>query len=446
MQDNRYNLITDGPIAKGLSSLFFPILFGTFFQQLYNIADSIVVGKLIGKEALAAVGGGTSQIIGLIIGFVIGVSAGSGVLISQYYGNKDLENTKKSIDSAIIMSLAASIAITILGVYLTPFLLRLIKTPEDIFALSESYLKLYFTGSSMMIIYSMISGIFRSIGDGRRPLYPLVIGSILNVFLDLLLIGHFNLGVSGAALATVLSQTFCCIYSLFLLRFTHPELEFHFRGMSFKKEKAKKMLRIGIPIGIQAMMFTVSKLFLISGINAFGSDTAAAWAVYTKLDTIYYTVLSAFSMSITAYVGQNYGAGKTQRAKKAVRKTLLFSAIYTLSISLLYTTKSEWIYSIFTFDEGVIGIGHEIVMTIAPFLLIYLPLEILTGAIQGEGKIFVPTLTSIFGICFFRVIWLYTGANFIPTIGGLLLCYPLSWVINSTIITIYYLYRRQEAK
>ncbi len=433
-----YNLITQGPIWRGIFSLFFPILLGTFFQQLYNTVDSVIVGHLIGKEALAAVGGGTSQIISLIIGFFMGVSMGAGVIVSQHYGNGDIESTRKSINTAIFTSLMVSAAVTLVGIISTPLLLRVIATPEDIFELSETYLKLYFGGASMMIIYSMVTGIFRAIGDSRRPLYCLIFGSILNIILDLVFIGAMNMGVAGAAIATVLSQAVCCIISIVLLRVTHKDVGFRFRGISFDASESAAMLKIGIPCGIQAMMYTISKLFMMSGINAFGTDTVAAWAVYTKLDSIYWTVLSSFSMALTTYVGQNYGAGNKERCRRAVRETMLLSTIYTLFMSLLYTFQGRLMYMLFTSDQEVIRIGLNIIMIFAPYLVIYLPIEMLTGAVQGAGKIVVTTASSVFGICIFRVLWLYTGAKLFPTIEGLLVCYPISWVLNSAILIAYY--------
>ncbi len=437
-KDSSYNLITEGSIWKGIFSLFFPILCGTFFQQLYNTVDSVIVGHLVGKEALAAVGGGTGQIINLIIGFFMGVSMGAGVIVSQHYGSGNIAKAKKSINTAILASIIAGVLVTVTGIVTTPIFLRLIATPEDIFLLSETYLKIYFGGSAAMIIYSMITGVFRAVGDSRRPLYCLIFGSILNILLDLYFIGILEMGVAGAAIATVLSQAACCILSLLLLRFTHSDISFRLKRMEFDAEEAISMVRIGVPCGIQAMMYTISKLFMMSGINAFGTDTVAAWAVYAKLDTIYWTVLSSFSMALTTFVGQNFGAGYKARCRRATAETMLISVIYTLLMSLLYIFKGDMVYRLFTSDREVIRIGMGIIMVFAPYLVIYLPIELLTGVVQGAGKIVVTTASSIFGICIFRVLWLYTGARLFPSIEGLLACYPISWVMNSALLIAYY--------
>ena len=446
-RENSYNLITHGSIWKGIFSLFFPIMLGIFFQQLYNTVDSIIVGQLVGKEALAAVGGGASQIISLIIGFFMGVSTGAGVIVSQHYGNGDIEKTRKSIYTALFTSIAMSLVVTSVGIISSPVLLRAIATPDDIFSLSRSYLTIYFGGSATMIIYSMVTGIFRAIGDSRRPLYCLVFGSVLNIVLDLLFIGSFGMGVAGAAIATVLSQAACCIVSIVLLRCTHHDVGFHLRGISFDASECAEMLKIGIPCGIQAMMYTISKLFMMAGINAFGTDTVAAWAVYTKLDALYWTVLSSFSMALTTFIGQNFGAGNRDRCRKAVMEIVIVSSIYTFFMTFLYIFCGDLLYMLFSRDEKVIEIGMGIIMVFAPYLIIYLPIEILTGALQGAGKIVVTTFSSIVGICLFRIIWMYTGARLFPTIEGLLAIYPITWVLNSALLIAYYFsYRWLDAE
>ncbi len=433
-----YNGITEGVIWKQLLFFFFPILLGTFFQQLYNTVDTVIVGNFLGKEALAAVGGGTSTVINLLIGFFTGLASGATVVISQYFGAKDDENVHKSIHTAIALSLWGGIIISIAGYLTAEPLLRLIDTPEDIMPLALSYIHIYFAGGIFIVMYNIGAGIFRAFGDSKSPLYFLIAGCLLNIVLDLLFVGPLQLGVKGAAYATVLSQVFSLILVTISLRRKKDCCKLIYKDIKFEKHMLKKTIYIGLPAGLQSVLYTVSNLIIQADINGFGTDAAAAWAAYGKLDCFFWMILQAFGIAITTFVGQNYGAGQIQRSKKGVRTCLYMTFGSTLAIEAIYLTFSRYGFMLFVSDSAVIDLGVGMLNCIVPFYFTYIFIEILSGAIRGTGKSLVPTLITVFGICVLRVIWLAIVPAKFGTINSVMLCYPVTWTVTSLAFFFYY--------
>ncbi len=432
------NGITEGTIWKQILLFFFPILFGTLFLTLYNTIDAIIVGQALGKEALAAVSGGTSTLTNLIIGFFTGVAGGATVVISQAYGAQDGEKVKKSLHTAICLSIVFSLVISIGGFLLTKPMLTIMATPKDIFPLAESYLRIYFLGSTGLIIFNMSSGILRAFGDSRHPLWFLVIGAILNIILDILFIAVFRRGVKGAAEATVISQAVSALCTLIFLG-TRKGLERMevSQVLTYDPRILQKMLAIGLPGGIQSVMYNISNMIIQTKVNMFGTDTAAAWAAYNKLDAVFWMIVNAFGISITTFVGQNYGAGKIKRAKKGVTECLIMTLFSALLLASLYLSFGRYGFMLFASDEAVVEIGMRILNTIAPVFLIYVPIEIYSGALRGAGKTVVPTLFTVFGICGTRIIWLSTSIGS-ASIERVMLSYAISWTLVSLLFIIYY--------
>lgn len=399
------NAIVEGPIWKAILYFFFPILFGTFFQQLYNTVDAVIVGQFLGKQALAAVGGGTSTIINLLIGFFTGLASGASVVISHRYGSGNIDKTKQAINTAMAISIASSIIITAVGLLTAKASLEIIKTPDDILPQALKYMRIYYAGSTALVVYNMGTGVFRALGDSRHPLYFLIIGCICNIILDIIFIGAFKMGVEGAAFATVISQAISMLLTLVSLAKLKDGLKYRVLESRFNITELKEMLRIGLPSGIQSMLYTLSNLLIQSSVNGFGTDTAAAWAAYGKLDCMFWMIINAFGIAITTFVGQNYGAGKTDRVRKGVRTTILFAGGTTIVISLIYCLFARYAYMLFTQDENVINIGVEIIYIIAPTFITYITVEILSGTIRGAGKALVPTVICLTGICGIRVLW-----------------------------------------
>ncbi len=434
----RSNGITEGVIWKQLLGFFFPILLGTLFQTLYNTADAIIVGNILGKEALAAVGGGTSTTINLVIGFFTGLASGATVIISQHYGARNEQMVHDSIHNAWAIGLWGGILISVIGYLTSVPLLRLTKTPDQIIGLASEYMHIYFAGGFIVVMYNIGAGIFRAFGDSRRPLYFLIAGCITNIFLDLLLVGVLRMGVAGAALATVLSQLMSLMLVMISLARRKDCCKLILRDIRFHGPILKRTLLIGLPSGLQSVLYTVSNLMIVTGINGFGTDTVAAWAAYSKIDTLYWMVCGSIGVAATTFVGQNYGAGYIDRAKKGVRDSFVIAFISTFIIEAVVILFSRPAYHLFVTDPDVVDIGVHMINLIAPFYFTYLFVEILAGAIRGTGKTLIPTLITVFGIVGIRTIWLIVVPRLYNTVGAIILCYPVTWIICAIAFVIYY--------
>lgn len=432
------NGITEGVIWQQLLAFFFPILFGTFFQQLYNTADAIIVGQFLGKEALAAVGGGTGTAINLLIGFFTGLAAGATVIISQHYGAKNDEKVSASIHTAIALALVGGLIISIVGYVFTKPMLELIGTPDDVLPLAVSYMQIYFLGGIPVVMYNMGAGIFRAMGDSRSPFYFLIASCLTNIVLDLLFVGVFGMNVEGAAIATVISQVLSMILIFITLMRRKDSTKLRIRKIAFDKTLLRQMLMIGFPAGIQSIMYTISNLIIQAAINQYGTDTAAAWAGWSKLDQIFWMFINAFSIAITTFVGQNFGAGKIDRARKGVLTVTIMAAASTLAIEAGYFLVGRYGLMLFITDSAVLEIGVSIMKYIVPWYITYIAIELLSGAIRGVGKSLIPTLISVFGICVLRIVWIYVSPAINPTLFGVLFSYPFSWVVTSLLFIIYY--------
>ncbi len=313
------NQITEGVIWKQLLLFFFPILFGTLFQQIYNTADTVVVGRFVGKEALAAVGGSSSMIVNLIVGFFVGLCSGAAVVISQFYGAKDHKNLKKALHTSMIFCLAASIIVGTAGFILAEPILYLMKTPAEVIPDSVLYLHIYFAGTFFNLVYNMVSSILRAVGDSKRPLYVLIITCLLNILLDVVFVVIFHMGVLGVALATVSCQAVSAILVTWFLMRAEDIYRLEFHEIRFDLRSLGAVLRIGLPAGLESVMYNIANLTIQIFVNELGTDTVAAWGTLGKIDAVFWMVCNAFAISITTFVGQNYGAGKYHRMRKSVR-------------------------------------------------------------------------------------------------------------------------------
>ena len=439
-QKEKVNAITEGNISKQLLLFFFPILFGTFFQQLYNTVDAIVVGQFLGSAALAAVGGGTSTAINLLIGFFTGLSSGATVIISQYYGARNYSDTKKAIHTAIMIAIFGGIAILAIGLIFTRPLLLIIGTPEDVLPPAESYMRIYFIGSVFNTIYNMGAGIFRALGDSKKPLYFLIASCMVNIVLDVILVGFTPLGVAGAAWATIMSQAVSAVLVIHYLKKLDDNIKFEYSELKIDGPILRNTLKIGLPTGIQSVLYTISNLIIQANVNAFGTATAAAWAAYGKIDAIFWMSINAFGIAATTFVGQNYGAHLFDRVKKGVRISMLIGSIMTVLISAAFLALQDYSLMLFTNDQDVLDIGVKILLILAPTWITYVPIEIMSGVMRGCGKTLIPTIITVIGICVLRALWLQIVPGDEPTLASVFLCYPASWIITSLAILIYYFF------
>ena len=313
------NQITEGVIWKQLLLFFFPILLGTFFQQLYNTADSIIVGKYLGTQALAAVGGSAELLIRLVLGFFIGISSGAGVIISQYYGARKMDGTRQAVSTALLVAIGGGALFTLIGIAAAPWALQVMGTPEEIIGQSLVYMRVYFAGMIPVLVYNMGAGIFRAAGNSRMPMYLLIICCLLNIALDILFVPVLRWGVFGAALATTLAQAVSAVLVITALFKTPAEYRMDIRQLHFSGKLLKSILWVGIPVGLQSVMYNFANVLLQTNVNELGTATIAAWTVFGKIDGIFWMIQNSLGIAITTFVGQNYGAGKYDRVKKSIR-------------------------------------------------------------------------------------------------------------------------------
>lgn len=436
-----YNGITDGVIWQQLLLFFFPILFGTFFQQLYNTADAMVVGRFVGKEALACVGGSSSQIINLIVGFFVGLSSGATVIIAQYYGARDEKNLQDTLHTAIAFSIVGSFVISILGIVLSPIILRLMNTPEYLMADSLLYLRFYFGGIIFIFIYNIGSGILRAVGDSKNPLYFLIFCCFCNIFLDLLLVMVFHMGVLGVALGTLISQALSSVLILRNLMRTKDIYRLELRKIRLHAAPLSMLLKIGLPSGLQSTMYNIANMVIQTALNSFGTDTMAAWTAFGKVDSFYWMISSAFGVAITTFVGQNYGAGKIDRMKKSVRVCFCMDLATALTLSaLMYLFLGKFLLSLFTTDAEVLSIGVRIMQIIVPAYAPFVFIEIFSGALRGAGNVLIPMLLTCGGICVTRILWIFFFVPSHRAVETIIFSYPGSWVLTATLFILYFAY------
>lgn len=433
------NQITEGVIWKQLLIFFFPILFGTFFQQLYNTVDTMIVGHYVGKHALACVGGSAAQITSLIVSFFTGLSSGASVVIAQFYGAGDEKGTSLSIHTAYAFSILGSILIGISGYLLTPQILTLMNTPLELMADTTIYLRIYFTGTLFVFIFNIGSAILHASGNSRHPLYYLIVCCLLNILLDFVFVVYLELGVKGVALATWIAQAVSAVLVTRQLSRAKNMLRLVLKNIRIHGNIFQSQLRIGLPTGIQASLYAFSNAMIMAAINAFGTDTVAAWSAYGKLDAIYWMVSGAFGVAITTFVGQNYGAGKYSRIHKSVRTCLLMQLAVSAGIILFLIFFRTPLFHLFTSDENVIRIGSQMLILITPFYIFYTFTEVFSGARKGMGDVLVPMIITLCGMCFLRILWILICSRYYNTISAILMCYPASWILCAAAFIIYYL-------
>lgn len=443
VQNNRG--IVEGVIWKQLLIYFFPILLGTFFQQLYNTVDAVVVGNYLGKEALAAVGGATGTIINLLVGFFVGLSSGATVVISQYFGSGDEEGVSRAVHTSIALSLAGGIFLTFVGIFGARWALEMMGTTADVIGGAADYMRIYFAGVIMNLLYNMSSGILRAIGDSRRPMIYLIICCLVNIVLDILFVGFMHMGVAGAAIATISSQAVSAILTMRALMRTEECYKFVIKKLRVDFPLLGRILRIGFPAGIQSMMYSISNLLIQANINALGTDTMAAWTAFGKVDSIIWMVMGAFSVSVTTFVGQNWGAGKVDRVKTSIRTGMVVELLSTLIMSGVILLTGQHLIRLFTQDEGVIAISLMIMHCNVPLYASFVPIDLLSGGMRGMGNSLAPMLIICFGVCIFRVVWLFTAVPLNNNIITIVLSYPISWILTSIVMIIYYLHWSKKA-
>jgi len=432
------NKITEGVIWKQLLLFFFPILFGTLFQQLYNAADAVIVGRFVGKEALSAVGGGTGTVINLLVGFFVGLSGGASVVISQYYGARKAELVEYAVHTAIAFCILGGFVLMVGGILTAPAILTAMDTPADVLDPSILYIRIYYVGTIGNLIYNVGAGILRAVGDSRRPLYFLIASCFANILLDLLLIVCFDLGVAGAGIATICSQALSAVLVILVLVRVKDMHRLDLHKIRIDRKMLHRIVQIGFPAGLQSVMYSLSNIIIQAAINGLGTDTVAAWTVYGKMDALFWMTISSFGIAITTFAGQNYGAGKMERVRKGISTCLAMCFASTIVISILLNIGGYFLYSLFTSDPEVLRIGMQIVHFLVPTFFTYVCVEVLSGALRGVGDCWIPTVICLSGICLIRVLWIMLAVPQRPDIYTMTFSYPLTWTITSVLFIVYY--------
>ena len=438
------NQIINGVIWKQLLIFFFPIMVGTLVQQLYNTVDAVIVGRIVGKEALAGVGGSAAMVCSLVLGFFTGLSAGATVIISQFYGAEDRENLHKSLHTAYALCVRFSVVLMAAGWVLTPWLLELMQTPAEILNDSVAYLRIYFLGISGMLIYNMGSAIMRAVGDSRRPLYFLILCCVMNVVLDVLLVVGFDMGVAGVAVATVLAQGVSAVLVTRSLMVSYEGLKLEPRRIRLDSVKLRAQLRVGMPSGLQAAMYGVTNMVIQAAINGFGTDTVAAWAAYGKIDAVFWAVMGAFGVSITTFTGQNYGAGRYDRVFRSVNVCLLMGFAACGGLIVLLITFCRTLFGIFCPDMAVVDIGVYMLTTMMPSYILFVFIEVYSGALRGLSDVFIPTIITLSGVIFIRIPMVFFVVPKFPTLFTVMMSYPISWAVTVMLFIPYYMYRKRQ--
>lgn len=438
------NQITEGVIWKQLLVFFFPIMIGTFFQQLYNTIDTVVVGQFVGTEALASVGGSAAQMINLVVGFFTGLSSGASVIIAQYYGARDEKFVRQGIHNAYAIAVVGGVLLSILGIVLAPSMLTMMNTPSEIIYDSTVYLRVYFSGLIFTFVYNIGSSILRAIGDSRTPLYILIACCLVNIILDLVFVVLLHKGVFGVALATLLAQAFSAVLVTMKLMRSEGMLQLKLTKIRFYRTACISQIKLGIPTGIEAILFAITNIAIQASLNSFGTDTTAAWSAYGKLDAIFWMINTAFGISITTFVGQNYGAGKTERIKKSVKVCLGMELVTAFVMVAFLIITREFLFRMFTSDADVIQIGSDMLVLITPWYIVYVFIEILAGALRGIGDVIVPVIITLGGICVLRIVWLAVALKVSPTISAIIFSYPVTWILTAVIFIGYYYYKHKK--
>ena len=430
--------ITEGVIWRPLLAFFFPILLGTFFQQLYNTVDAMIVGKFVGKEALAAVGGATGTMINLIVGFFLGLSSGASVIISQFYGARRDKDVSDTVHTAMALAIVGGALLTVVGYFFSPALLRLMGTPEEVMGYATDYISIYFLGTIPSMIFNIGSGILRAVGNSRRPLLFLMSACFVNIVLDVIYVVGLEMGTAGAAIATVLSQCWCAVLVVITLCRTSLSYRLDLRKIRFHGHLLRRTVQIGLPAGLQSVMYSLSNVIIQAAVNGFGTDVLAAWTAYGKMDGLFWMTISAFGVAITTFAGQNFGAQRFDRMKRSVRVCLALAAGTTVGMSTILLLLGRPLLSLFANEPEVLDLGMMIIRTLVPTYITYLCIEILSGAVRGAGDSVIPTVMTLVGVCLLRVVWVMGVCPQFNSLRMVLYSYPITWIITSTMFIIYY--------
>lgn len=429
--------MTEGPIGGKMIRFAVPLFIGNLFQQLYNTADALIVGNFLGNDALAAVSA-TGTLVFLLVSFFGGISAGSGVVISRYFGAKEPEKMQRAIHTDLAFDLSAGVLLTLIGTTLTPFILRLMGTPEDVMDRAVLYVRVYFAGSIGMVLYNSCRGIMQAVGDSRHPLQYLIISSLVNVVLDILFIAVFHMDVEGAALATILSQFLSVFLCLGRLMRSSEEYRVHLRKIGFDWEILKLIVSYGLPSGLQNSVIAIANVVVQSNINAFGTMAVSGCGAYSKIEGFAFLPITSFTIALTTFVGQNLGAKEYERAKKGARFGIICSLLLAELIGIVIYITAPWLIRAFTSEPEAIAFGVDKSRICSLFFFLLAASHCLAAVLRGAGRAVIPMISMLSFWCVVRVLFLQITVPIFNTIAVVNWVYPLTWSLSTIFLTIYY--------
>lgn len=431
-------LMTEGTIWKKIIAFAIPLFLGNLFQQLYNTADSLIVGNFLGSNALAAVSS-SGNLIFLLVGFFNGIAVGAGVVIARYYGGGQLREVQKAIHTTIAFGLAAGSLLTLLGVVLAPVILVWMGTPADVLPESTVYFRTYFAGSLAFVMYNIFVGILQSVGDSRHPLYYLIISSLINVVLDLIFVGVFHFGVGSAALATIISQFVSALLCLLQLMRSPDEYRVSLKKVRFDYVMLRQIINNGLPTGFQNSVISLANVVVQSNINRFGKMAMAGCGAYSKIEGFGFLPITCFAMALTTFVSQNLGAKQYDRAKKGARFGILCSITTAELVGVFIYFFSPVLIAAFNNDPAVIANGTAQARTVTLFYFLLAFSHCIAGILRGSGKSTVPMLVMLVCWCIIRVTYITLTVRLIPDIRVVFWAYPLTWCLSSIVFLLYFL-------
>ena len=431
--------MTEGNIARHIISFAFPLLLGNIFQQLYNTVDTWVVGNFASNEAYSAVGN-VGPIVNMLIGFFMGLSSGAGVVISQYYGAHREEDVQKTVHTAIVMTLVLGVLFTILGISMTPLMLDLMKMPTEVKAEAVTYLTIYFSGMMGLMLYNIGAGILRAVGDSQRPFYYLVVCALMNTGLDLLFVLVFGMGVTGVALATIISQGVSAVLVIIALLRSTNCVRLRIRKLHIHWDFLKKIFTVGIPAALQMAITAFSNVFVQSYINYFGPDCMSGWTTYAKVDQLLFLPMQSISLASTTFVGQNLGCNQVDRAKQGVKQSIILAVASTVVLTIPVVIFAAPIVSFFNSKPEVVTCGAMLLRWLSPFYVLCSFNQIYSGALRGAGNTRAPMFIMVGSFVVFRQIYLFAMSRICNEIIPIAMGYPAGWLLCS-VVTVAYFYK-----
>ena len=436
--------MTQGSIVKHILSFAFPLLLGNVFQQMYNMVDTWVVGNYVSNEAYSAVGT-VGPIINLLIGFFMGLSSGAGVVISQYYGAHRHEDVSRTVHTAITMTLLVGVLFTMLGLAMTPLMLKLINMPDSVIPEAQAYLSIYFSGLLGLMLYNIGAGILRAVGDSRRPFYYLVVCAVMNTVLDLVFVLVLHMGVEGVALATILSQLTSAILVMITLLRTDSCIKVSFKKLRLHWDMLRKIVSVGIPAALQMAITSFSNIFVQSYINFFGEDCMSGWTTYAKVDQLLFLPMQSISLASTTFVGQNLGRNQTQRARKGVSVSLGLALASTAVLMVPVLVFAKPIVAFFNAKPEVVEYGTILLHWLSPFYILCVFNQIYSGALRGAGNSRVPMIIMLSSFVAFRQLYLLVMSHVCNEVIPIAMSYPAGWLLCSA-LTVWYYHRTRLEK